>query len=380
MSIASVSSSARRLAWWPALTQALRRSLRTHALFIAVILLHAAVALVLPPLLGLPVRYEPSYYGSTFLALTAIALVAFGITYGATVLLVVRPERPLRHIRSELTGKMLTLDRLCMALPFLLLFPLFTATFSFFKSAIPVINPFSWDPLFAEWDRLLHGGYEPWQLLQPLLGHPWITTLINGNYHLWLGVTYGVILWQMVDTRQPRLRMQYLLTFLLLWILIGNLAATLLSSAGPVYYGRVTGLVDPFAPLMEYLRAANAVSPVPALEVQNLLWHWYERGTVIPGAGISAMPSMHLAIVFSFVLLGFATSRLLGIIFGVFAAIVLIGSVHLGWHYAIDGYAAIIATWLIWLAVGRLLDLDAVARLLGLPEDRPETGASAAAG
>ncbi len=380
MSVETLSPSSARFALAPQVVRALLRSLRAHAFFIALILLHTLAVGILPPLLGLPVRYQPRYYGSTFFALTAIALVAFGIAYSAIVLLVVRPGQPLRHIWGELTGKLLTLDRLCMALPVLLLFPLFAATFSFFKSIIPVINPFAWDPQFAEWDRVLHGGYHPWELLQPLLGQPWITTLINGGYHLWFGVTYGVILWQMADTRQPRLRMQYLLTFLLLWILIGSVAATLLSSAGPVYFGRVTGLADPFAPLMAYLHGASAVSPVPALEVQDLLWHWHERGTVIPGAGISAMPSMHVAIVFSFVLLGFATSRLLGIIFSAFAAIVLIGSVHLGWHYAIDGYAAIVATWLIWLAVGRFLGLGAVARLFGLPEDRPETGASPDAG
>jgi hypothetical protein len=340
------------------------RSLREHSLFIGVILLHALAAGLLPPLLGVSTRYAPTYYGLTFFALTLIALIAFCMTYSVVVMIAVRPQRLLAHMWSELTSKLLTVERLCAALPVMLLFPLFAATFSYMKSAIPHIQPFSWDPTFAEWDRLLHGGHHPWELLQPLLGHPYITTLLNSGYHLWFGFAYGVILWQMADTRRPRLRMQYLLTFLLLWIVIGNLAATLFSSAGPVYYGRVTGLADPFAPLMEYLHAATAVSPVPALEIQDLLWGWYEHGKFIPGAGISAMPSMHLAIAFSFVLLGFATSRMFGILFSVFAVVILVGSVHLGWHYAIDGYAAILATWVIWIAVGWLLDRRIVSRLL----------------
>jgi hypothetical protein len=340
------------------------RSLREHSLFIGVILLHALAAALLPPLLGVSTRYAPTYYGLTFVGLTLIALIVFCMTYSVVVMIAERPQRLLAHLWNELTGKLLTVDRLCAALPVLLFFPLFAATFSYLKSAIPHIQPFSWDPTFAEWDRLLHGGYHPWELLQPLLGHPYVTTLLNAGYHLWFGFAYGVILWQMADRRRPRLRMQYLLTFLLLWILIGNLAATLFSSAGPVYYGRVTGLADPFAPLMEYLHAATAVSPVPALEIQDLLWGWYEHDKFIPGAGISAMPSMHLAIAFSFVLLGFATSRMFGIVFGVFAIVILIGSVHLGWHYALDGYVAILATWVIWIAVGWLLDRPLVARLL----------------
>jgi hypothetical protein len=340
------------------------RSLREHSLFIGVILLYALVAKFLPPLLGVPARHVPTHYGPTFLVLTLIALIVFCMTYSIVVMVAERPQRPLAHLWNELTGKLLTVERLCAVLPMLLFFPLFAATFSYMKSAIPHIQPFSWDPTIAEWDRLLHGGYHPWELLQPLLGYPYVTTLVNAGYHLWFGCAYGVILWQMADRRRPRLRMQYLLTFLLLWILIGNLAATLFSSAGPVYYGRVTGLADPFAPLMEYLHTAAAVSPVPALEIQDLLWGWYERDKFVSGAGISAMPSMHLAIAFSFVLLGFATSRVFGILCSVFAAVILIGSVHLGWHYALDGYAAALATWVIWLAVGWLLNRPFVARLL----------------
>ncbi|AZI35430.1 hypothetical protein NT2_09_00850 [Caenibius tardaugens NBRC 16725] len=44
---------------------------------------------------------------------------------------------------------------------------------------------------------------------------------------------------------------------------------------------------------------------------------------------------------------------------GLFFAIILIGSVHLAYHYAVDGYAAIIATAIIWIVAGR------AARLIG---------------
>jgi PAP2 superfamily len=244
------------------------------------------------------------------------------------------------------------------------LLPLVVSTFTYLKFLIPFIRPFELDPVLAGWDRWLHGGQYPWTLLQHLLGHPYATAVVNVFYQLWLFVTWGVLLWQCVSLARPRLRMRFLITFVLLWILLGNVAATLLSSAGPVYYGRVTGLADPFAPLMAYLHQASAVVWLPALQVQDLLWESRVERSLVVGAGISAMPSLHVATSFCSVLLGFAINRWLGIGFGAFCAMILIGSIHLGWHYAIDGYAAIIGTWLIWCVVGVLLERPPVARLL----------------
>ena len=200
--------------------------------------------------------------------------------------------------------------------------------------------------------------------LQPLLGYPFVTSLINAVYHLWFFLAYGVVCWQIASTDRPRLRMQYLLTFVLIWALIGNIAAMLLSSAGPVYFGRVTGLPDPYATLMSYLHQASAIAPVPALHVQDMLWKLYESHGLAVGGGISAMPNLHVAIAVSFVLLARAVDRRLAMAFTAFAAFIFIGSVHLGWHYAIDGYVAIVGAWLIWRGVGWLLDRRAVARLL----------------
>jgi hypothetical protein len=71
-----------------------------------------------------------------------------------------------------------------------------------------------------------------------------------------------------------------------------------------------------------------------------------------------------VGIAFSFFLLGRAVNRGFAVLGGAFAAVILVGSVHLGWHYAIDGYVAAAAAWLIWYGVGWLLDRRVVARLL----------------
>jgi PAP2 superfamily protein len=343
---------------------ALGRSLRVHALFIALIAVYVVAAMVLPPLFGVQARFSPGLYNDVLLTVNAAFLAGLLFAYASYVLIRVRPARLTHYLWTEITGRYATVERICMALPVFLLFPLFASAFTYFKEAIPLFHPFAWDVQLAAWDAALHGGHAAWEWLQPLFGFPYATAFVNVLYHLWLFVTYGVLLWQALSLDRPRLRMQYLLTTLLLWPLVGNLAATLLSSAGPVYFGRVTGLPDPFAPLMAYLHQANEVVPVMALQVQDMLWQAYAGNSMHIGAGISAMPSLHVTTAVSYALLGFAVRRWLGILFAVFAAFIMIGSVHLGWHYAIDGYVGILCTVAIWFAVGWLLDRPAVAGLL----------------
>lgn len=341
----------------------LARSLREHSLLIAFVALYVACGKLLPHWFGVATSGADDLYSGFFLALNGVAAAIFGVCYAIHLKLIVKPVNYRAAMRAAF-GRFLTLRRVCMALPVMLILPFFGATFTNLKVLIPAIAPFSLDPTFAEWDRLLHGGHYPWQILQPLLGYPYVTSAINAVYHFWFFLAYGVAFWQIVSTDRPRLRMRYLLTFVLAWAIIGNVAAMLLSSAGPVYYGRVTGLPDPFAPLMSYLHQASTVAPVPALGVQDMLWRLYESHGIAVGGGISAMPSLHVAIAVSFVLLARAIDRRLAIAFAVFATLILIGSVHLGWHYAIDGYAAIIGICALWWGTGWLLKRPLIARLL----------------
>ena len=354
-----------RQRWLARVRPALGRSLRVHSPFITLVVLYMAAAFILPPLFGVRAPFSPGLYSDVLLTVNAAFFLGLLFAYVSYVLVRVRPARLTHYLWTEITGRYATVERICMALPVFVLFPLFASTFTYFKAAIPLFHPFAWDSQLAAWDHALHGGHAAWEWLQPVFGHPYATALVNVLYHLWFFVTYGVFAWQALSLARPRLRMQYLLTTLLLWSLVGNLAATLLSSAGPVYFARVTGLADPFAPLMAYLHQANDVVPVMALQVQDMLWQAYVGTSGMDiGEGISAMPSLHVATAVSYALVGFAVRRWLGILLAGFAAFIMIGSVHLGWHYAIDGYAGLLCTLAIWFALGWVLDRPAVARLL----------------
>lgn len=67
------------------------------------------------------------------------------------------------------------------------------------------------------------------------------------------------------------------------------------------------------------------------------------------------MPSMHVAMAFLFWLAMRRISRLHGNVFLGFFFVTWIGSVHLAYHYAVDGIVAVIAVWAIWRISGTLL-------------------------
>ena len=228
--------------------------------------------------------------------------------------------------------------------------PLFMNAFGSWKAAIPQIHPFSWDLQLMEWDRLLHGGSDPWRLLEPLLRRPWAVWASDYGYTLFIPAQTAVVLWQVWST-DYLLRRRFLISYVLTWILLGTAAAIALSSAGPCFYGEVVGRPDPFVPLFELLGAVHARYPLGALEAQQVLWASHTRGLALPFAGISAMPSMHVALPMLFVLVAWKRGGPLRLFFLAYLVFNLVSSVLLGWHYAIDGYAAMLGVAMIWAAV-----------------------------
>ena len=238
--------------------------------------------------------------------------------------------------------------RLRQGLPFFIVLPIFISAFTSAKRAI---SGYEWDQTFVVFDAALHGA-DAWQLIEPLVASPIATLAVNFIYNLWFPVVWGVTIWQTFSLGPHRGR--YLFSFVLIWIVAGTLMAHAFASAGPCFLDAIHG-DQRFAPLMALLKAANETVPVPALAAQHYLLASYQRETLGIGTGISAMPSLHVAIATLMALLGWKLSRPLGAALTAFAVLIMIGSVQLGWHYAIDGYVGAAVAWIIWWLVGYFL-------------------------
>jgi membrane-associated phospholipid phosphatase len=105
-----------------------------------------------------------------------------------------------------------------------------------------------------------------------------------------------------------------------------------------VFYGAVTGDLQRFAGLTGFLNTSDWMHS--AASYQRYLWSLHEQGIPGFGSGISAFPSMHVALIsFNAFFLAEYSKRWGLVAFG-YTGLIAVSSVYLGWHYAIDGYAA----------------------------------------
>lgn len=214
------------------------------------------------------------------------------------------------------------------------------AGFSILKNAIPDIVPYYADPFLARLDAVLHGGVDPWVLAhglwRPEAVQPWLRAYMGiWSIPAMLFVAFVVA----TDGRAERVS-RYVWLYFGAWLGLGTLAALGGASVGPVFHDRLLG-GDRFADLVAAL-AASGVAGSEIGVLQDLLWQRYVQGGVDPGLGISAFPSMHVAIATITALYLAERSPWLAVPGWGFLALILFLSVYTGYHYAVDGYASVI--------------------------------------
>lgn len=224
------------------------------------------------------------------------------------------------------------------------------------KSMIPLINDYDLDPVLADVDKWIHGGRYPHEYLLPFVKKNDLGHFFDDVYLTWFIVVYLVTEFCNWADPDPVRRLRFIWTNCLSWVVIGNVAAVAMASVGPIYYDSFYRGLSPYRDLTASLHALDSKEePMRLFDVSEALLEMVEDKHVVNINAISAMPSLHVAIAGAMVFYGMSINLFLGAILCFYCLLMMMGSVYLGWHYAVDGYVGILMAWLLWRFSGWLV-------------------------
>ncbi|HEY4201495.1 MAG TPA: phosphatase PAP2 family protein [Devosiaceae bacterium] len=262
--------------------------------------------------------------------------------------LIRRPRAPVSFIIDVLR------DRLLWLILVVAIFCVGMAAFTTIKIAIPHLVPFYADRWLADIDGLLVPGGPG--LLAHALVPGWAAYSLAFLYGpIWFLGWFGLLGFVALNG-DKRLRGRYFWSMALLLCVVGTVLAVLLSSVGPVFYDRIYAS-DRFGDLMQLL-ANSSVGSYMHDETAYLYDNYVSNGHGM-GTGISAMPSVHIAVVTLNAWMLSSLNRWVGAVAWGYVAAIVLGSVYLGWHYLADGAVSLFAVSLIWWLTGRFSAIKA---------------------
>jgi hypothetical protein len=332
------------------------RGVRSHALLYTIVLLTFTLAMIENQWLGLTMNFElvGLVSSTTFVFLFLLIGIWLAVELARLWFTGYRGS-PVLALKRKLLDDILAPERVSNTIHAFVINGLFFVAFLAIKKGIPLLQPFAWDESLMNIDRALHFGYLPHEILGAFLQFPFATFAINLAYNFWFVVLIACFFWQGFAGTDNPLRQRFLVSYFLTWLVGTCVLGTIFSSAGPCFYGFVVHGENPYAVLMAYLHEANGVYPIWAVPTQDMLWQ-----STLAGhgdiEGVSAMPSMHVGIAVLLAVLGFAAGkRKLGWGLAGFAGLIFVGSILLGWHYAVDGYLGAATALLCWWLAGKLV-------------------------
>lgn len=261
-------------------------------------------------------------------------------------------ERPLLSY-WEYTKKVISYDGVWYCIIMFLL-SVSLLSYTVIKSSIPEVNFFYLDFKMVELDEWLHFGTAPWKITHFIFSSYYFTGFINFIYNCWFFIIWLFLVFYCISTKDLEHRKVVLTSYILCWVINGGIFSTLLSSVGPCYImdfyssSYYSELFTILGSQNEQLISSESWLRVWVLKTQPFLYDRYLERSSEVGSGISAMPSMHVSIAFLMALCVPKDYKALKVLFIIFALLIFIGSIHLGWHYALDGYVSIFLTLLIY--------------------------------
>ncbi|MCL6730176.1 phosphatase PAP2 family protein [Sphingomonas hankyongi] len=261
--------------------------------------------------------------------LAAVGMAAFAIMLLTLKMMVQGIEGPLKIFRAYAVE-----NRKALGIAFvgIILTGLNMIAFMWTKPLLNHLVPFWADPLLARIDHSLFFT-DPWRLLTFLNTDPWAIFYHRGWFALMI-----LILLKVLMSPASSAKTAILLTYFFLWSVFGPVVHSLLPAGGPVFFGPL-GYGPQFQELL--------MTP-KTREVAGYLWDAYTGTGFGAGAGISAMPSLHIATTAWVVIATAVFARNWLVVVSILSALIFLLSVALGWHYAVDGLVGGAAALGIW--------------------------------
>lgn len=232
---------------------------------------------------------------------------------------------------------------------FLVAMALTSYAYSWLKLAVPLLRPdVLLDPALYRLETALHFGVNPGRFLQGLFPYPRLWAVLDPYYGAFIFTVLAGIGW-FAATLSIRERARFAAGFTFLWIL-GSWLYVAVPSLGPCYvlggdYAQVRAAMPEQSATMDLLFAHYG-------RVRALPRH--PEGTDLsPYLGVAAMPSLHVGAQAFLMLFARRRSRPLFLLFALLTGVTFFTSVLSGWHYAVDGYAALLLAWLCEVAGSR---------------------------
>ncbi|TIQ31774.1 MAG: hypothetical protein E5X48_26595 [Mesorhizobium sp.] len=340
-----------------AIIEAAAQLVRKDSGLYLIIAAYTLAGLVFLHAVGADDRSAYSIYFADWIKLNCLTFPIFVVIFDAILILHRFSSRRLLVVKTTFSNGRLAyfLSGLCLLVALMI----FQGTFTSVKNAMPVWQGgFRFDVVQADIDAFLHFGIDPWRWLYAVAKNDWVRAVVEWNYNvLWFLLNFSALFFVATSPKVASIRTRYVVCFMAVWIIVGSVLAALFLSAGPAFYGLVTGDTARFGEQLAFLTKGLG-SFYSAVSYQNYLWSLNEAGRTGFGSGISAFPSVHVGLVTLNALFLREYNRHLGALAFLYVAFVAASSVYLAWHYAIDGYVAASVTFLIYVVARKLVPAD----------------------
>jgi hypothetical protein len=205
------------------------------------------------------------------------------------------------------------------------------------KLLVPLYHPVLYDRQLWDLEQRMFGGYAPVVFVTNIFSNPRVLSFFDWSYARVFFASLAIAFTFFMSHPSRRVRVAFADGNAALWIL-GAWLYLLFPTVGPAY-----AFPELWIPIRESIPVTNLLHMRLMANYRNVLL--LGRGISAPLTfifGVAAFPSLHVAFQ-TFVFIWMRRLWISGqVLFGLFALLILIGSMITGWHYLLDGLAGIV--------------------------------------